>query len=51
MRRAAKALVGSSVLGSLAFASGALAEERPAFNLTGTHEGSLVCDTLKAAST
>jgi hypothetical protein len=46
MRRASKTLALSSMLGSLAFGPGALAQDGSAVDLTGTWEGTVVCDEL-----
>jgi hypothetical protein len=46
MRRTAKAFTLSSMLGSLAFGSGALAQDGSEVDLTGTWEGVQVCDDL-----
>jgi hypothetical protein len=46
MRRTAKVLALSSMLGSLAFGSSALAEDASEIDLTGTWEGAQICDEL-----
>ena len=46
MRRTSKALALSSMLGSLAFGSSALAQDGSEVDLTGTWEGSQICDDL-----
>ena len=46
MRRTSKALALSSMLGSLAFGSGALAQDGSEVDLTGTWEGAQICDEL-----
>ena len=48
MRRASKACALGSMLGSLAFASDALAQDGSEASLTGTWEGILVCDDVQA---
>jgi hypothetical protein len=46
MRRPSRALALSSMLGSLAFGSGALAQDGSEVDLTGTWEGAQICDDL-----
>jgi hypothetical protein len=46
MRRTAKAFALSGMLGSLAFGSGALAEDGSEVDLTGTWEGAQICEGL-----
>ena len=46
MRRASKVLVLGSMLGPLAFGSGALAQDGSEVDLTGTWEGAQICDDL-----
>lgn len=46
MRRASKVLVLGSMLGPLAFGSGALAEDGSEVDLTGTWQGTQICDEL-----
>ena len=46
MRSTSRALALSSMLGSLAFGSGALAEDGSEVDLTGTWEGAQICDDL-----
>src|SRR4029450_6048266 len=46
MRRTSKAFALSSMLGPLAFGSGALAQDGSEVDLTGTWEGTQVCDDL-----
>ena len=46
MRRTSKAFALSSMLGSLAFGSGALAQDGSEVDLTGTWEGAQICDEL-----
>jgi hypothetical protein len=46
MRRASKVLVLGSMLGPLAFGSGALAQDGSEVDLTGTWEGAQICDEL-----
>ena len=46
MRRTSKAFAFSSMLGSLAFGSGALAQDGSGVDLTGTWEGAQICEEL-----
>ena len=46
MRSTSRALALSSMLGSLAFGSGALAQDGSEVDLTGTWEGAQICDDL-----
>jgi hypothetical protein len=46
MRRTAKTLVAASALGSLALGAGALAQDGSEVDLTGTWQGTVVCDEL-----
>ena len=46
MRSTSRALALGSMLGSLAFGSGALAEDGSEVDLTGTWEGAQICDDL-----